>query len=576
MRNTRTIEQPHSKFVLPNLWDIFAMSLVVLMISTLGWGASHMATPYQLGDPTIISLDPHQLPYYGLRSVLRMFIALFFSLLATFSLGALAAKKPWAERLIIPLIDVLQSVPVLGFLSMSLWGFVALFPNSMLGPESAAIFAVFTSQAWNMILSFYQSLKTLPSDLQEATTLFQLSAWQRFWRLEVPFALPSLLWNTMISLSAGWFFVVASEAISVAHQKILLPGIGSYIAVAVEQGNMHAIGYALIAMLGIILAYDQIVFRPAMLWANKFHMHADNEAPTSWVAWLYHRTRILSFCGRAFGRLLDRLINFSWKVKRPYKQSSSTSEHSALIDHSSFWIVLLGMAGLAILTVWFFLPGHISWQEVLHVCFLGAVTAVRIGLMIVICLLLWVPIGVWIGLRPRIASILQPIIQFLAAFPANLLFPFVIMLIIKHGLNVEIWTSPLIILGTQWYILFNVIAGTMSLPKRLKQAVCLFQVKRWLWWKKLVLPGIFPHLLTGIIAAVGGAWNTSIIAEALNWNDIQIRATGLGAYITDSTLSGDFAHLALGILMMCAYVLVINHCLWQPLYQKASQKYRME
>lgn len=565
--------------LLPNYWDLIALCLILGCLFLLGWGATQMDQPYHLGEVLPITLSPHQLPIYAVHTVLRMFIALFFSLLATFIFGTLAAKFLVAERMIIPMVDILQSIPALGFLSITVWGFIALFPGSRLGPECAAIFVIFTSQVWNMILSFYQSLRTLPVDLREASAMLGLSAWQRFWRVEVPFAMPGLLWNTMVSMSAGWFFVVASEAISVADQHIALPGIGSYIALAVDKANLPAIGYAIVTMFIVIFIYDQLLFRPMNQWADKFKFEeVEVSGRRSWVTALFNRTKLLRYCGSLFDRFVEAFVNWRLTVTG----GVSRPVHLQLPECSSpvtrvFWAagfigvaIILGVVGLYFASAWF------SVAELIHVCYLGLVTTFRIAVLIALCLLIWAPVGVWIGMRPSVARFMQPVIQFLAAFPANLLFPLVVMLIVRYKLNVEIWTSPLMILGTQWYILFNAIAGTMAMPKHLRQASDTFQVRGWLWWRRVILPGIFPYLVTGAVSAAGGAWNASILAEAVNWGAIRLHATGLGEFITRTTGRGDFPELTLGIAVMCVFVLVINRVLWQPLYKLAEEKFNYQ
>ena len=305
----------------PNHWDVIALLMLVILIVALGWGAKAMLGHYELGQSLPISLSPSMLPYYALRTVLRMFIALFFSLVFTFIFGTLAAKSKQAERVIIPMIDILQSVPVLGFLSITVVGFIVLFRGSLLGPECAAIFAIFVSQVWNMALSFYQSLRTVPEDLKEAADMFQLSAWQRFWRIEVPFAMPGLLWNTMMSMSGSWVFLVASEAITVANKNITLPGIGSYTYFAISNKDVHAMIYVIVTMLIVIALYDQLIFRPLVAWAEKFkaEAHASEVTPTSWVLDLYQRTQLCRFLGHWFGHATDALINLKFFRRRPVK-----------------------------------------------------------------------------------------------------------------------------------------------------------------------------------------------------------------------------------------------------------------
>jgi NitT/TauT family transport system permease protein len=525
-----------------------------------------------------ISLNPQNLPYYALETVLRMLIALVFSLLFTFTLGTFAAKNRHAERIIIPFIDIMQSVPVLGLLSITVVGFIALFPGSLLGPECAAIFAIFTAQVWNIALSFYQSLKTLPEDLKETAKIFHLSAWQRFWRVEVPFAMPGLLWNIMLSMSASWFFVVVCEAISVDNQEINLPGIGSYIALAIKQANIQAVIYAIVTMFLVILLYNQLLFRPLSYWAEKFKMDVSGIGKTRrpWFVKLLHRTRVLKYPSHLFENLSDRFVNY-----RPLRT------HPPLL-HNHFpkklvrallwlWYIVITLTIIFSLTTFSrFIIEYINVAEILSVTLLGLFTAIRVITLIFLCSLIWVPVGVWIGLRPKFAQATQPIIQFLAAFPAYLLFPVVVMVMVKYQLNVEIWTAPLMILGTQWYILFNVIAGASTLPKDFYQVADNFGLKGWRWWQRLVLPGIFPYYITGAITAAGGAWNASIVAEYVTWGHTTLKATGIGAYINESTTSGDFPRVALGIGIMCLYVLIFNRLIWRPLYIFAQTRFEVQ
>lgn len=562
---------------IPNYWDVLALILVVAILFLLGWGAKAMVNRYDIGQPLPISLDPIHLPYYALRTVIRMFIALFFSLLFTFIFGTWAAKSRQAERIIIPLIDILQSVPVLGFLSITVVGFVVLFRGSLLGPECAAIFAIFTAQVWNMTLSFYQSLRTVPENLKEASYMFQLSAWQKFWRVDVPFAMPGLLWNTMMSMSSSWIFLVASEAITVAGHNIKLPGIGSYIWLAIEQKNLSAIGYVILAMFIVIALYDQLLFRPLVAWAEKFKAEetASEIVPESWVLNLFQQTRFFRFIGVLLSDLGEKIVNnriFSRKKKRQYIKPNKTLRRIFLILWNSIILIIIIISSYILIR---FIFESVPLKEGANVFYLGFITAIRVTVLIIVSSIIWVPIGVWIGLHPRATQIVQPIAQFLAAFPANLLFPIVVVAIVHFDLNVNVWTSPLMILGTQWYILFNVIAGTAVLPKNLQQAVGTLNVTGWLWWRKLILPAIFPYYITGAITAAGGAWNISIIAEAVSWGNTHLYATGLGAYIAKVSSIGDFPRLALGIAVMSIYVLVLNRVMWKPLYLLAERRYQI-
>jgi NitT/TauT family transport system permease protein len=562
----------------PNYWDIIALCFALGVITLLAWNAKQMAVPYELGQSITISLDPRHLPGYALRTILRMLIALVVSLLFTLTFATWAAKSRRAARIIIPTIDILQSVPILGFLSITVVGFITLFPNSMLGPECAAIFAIFTSQAWNMALGFYQTVRSVPDELKEAADMFHLSAWQRFWRIDVPFSMPGLLWNMMMSMSAGWFFVVASEAISVSNQRILLPGIGSYIATAIQTADVHAIWYAILTMLVVILLYDQILFRPLIAWSDKFkaeHVAQEKESH-SWLIDILHRTRLLRLLGTKISILFDAFVNFSLFRSRPV--SYALRMRSARYEKVSIWIwnVLLFSALIAaVIFLIDFFSRAVPVSAVIEVFGLGLITALRVFVLIVICTLIWVPIGVWIGLRSNVAEYVQPIAQFLAAFPANLFYPLFVLGIIKYHLNVNIWVTPLMILGAQWYVLFNVVAGASVIPKDLLQVADNLGVSGWLLWRRLLLPGIFPYYITGAITAVGGAWNASIVAEVVSWGDKKLVATGLGAYISEYTAAGDFIHIALGIGMMCVLVLVFNRLIWRPLYVLAETRYQL-
>lgn len=557
-----------------NRWDILLLILILAILFFLGWAGKQMATPYKLGSPLPISLDPTILPFYALRTVLRMFIALALSIIFTFMVGALAAKNRRAEQVIIPAIDILQSIPVLSFLSITVTGFIQLFPNSLLGPECACIFAIFTAQVWNITFGFYQSLKTLPHDLKEACAMFQLSAWQRFWKVEVPFSMSGLLWNMMMSMSASWFFVVLSEAISVAHQDIRLPGVGSYIALAIERRDLHAVGYAILTMVIVIFLYDQILFRPLIAWSEKFKMEPppEEEEYQSWLIDLLRGSQLIKRFGNYFAILKGRFVNARWLSKKGPTAIEINSRRKKHIDWLWNSTVLLAIIGGSWLLMEFILA-KLKVRDILHVMVLGAATGTRVIVLIILSSLVWIPVGVWIGLRPKIAQKIQPVIQFVAAFPANLFYPLFVIAIVRFHLSVEIWVTPLMILGTQWYILFNVIAGASTIPRDLYLAADNLGLKGWVWWKRLALPGIFPFYITGAITAAGGAWNASIVAEWVSWGNTTLKATGLGEYIQASTIAGDFSKIALGTGMMCIYVLAFNHIIWRPLYRLAEERF---
>ncbi|HEY4472219.1 MAG TPA: ABC transporter permease subunit [Stellaceae bacterium] len=561
----------------PNLWDLAALPLVLGALALIAWGGMKMGAHYEVGESLPISLDPWRLPEYALRTVLRMAASLVVSLAFSFPYAALAAKSRQAEKILIPVLDILQSVPVLGFLSITVTGFIALFPGRLLGVECAAIFAIFTSQAWNMTFSLYQSFRTVPVELTEAARMYHLSAWQRFWRLEVPHGVPPLIWNMMMSVSAGWFFVVASEAITVSGQTILLPGVGSYIATAIAERDLAAIGYALIIMLIVILLYDQLLFRPLLAWSRKFRGDADAEEydVRPWFLLVMQRARLFDLLQSSvltLNRGFDRAITaMSWRWSPAYDTRPASPAMIRFFD-----LALLAVASAAVVWLFAFVREQVSGEEIGWVFLLGALTALRIIVLIVIASLIWVPIGVWVGLRPQLAERVQPIVQFLAAFPANLVFPAVVVLILKFDLNPEIWLSPLMILGTQWYILFNVIAGTTALPSELKLVASNLGLRRWLWWRRVIWPAIFPAYVTGAVTAAGGSWNASIVAEVVQWGNTTLQATGIGAYITEYTAAGDPARIALGIGVLCLYVLVFNRLLWHRLYELAAERLRLD
>lgn len=568
-----TNQESKRRFISP--WDILIFLIIACLLFALGWSSRQMAMPYELGKPIAISLDPHMLPGYALRTVLRMFIALLLSLLVTFIFGTWAAKSRRAEEVIVPAVDVLQSVPVLSFLSITVVGFIRLFPNSQLGPECASIFAIFTAQAWNMILGFYQSLKTLPHDLIEASRMFQLSAWQRFWKVEVPCSMSSLLWNMMMSMSASWFFVVLSEAISVANQNIRLPGIGSYIAVGIEHADKQAVVYAIIAMLLVIFLYDQILFRPLIAWSQKFKNDDSPEdvQASSWLIDVLRRSKVMGWLGEKISIVTSAFVNAKVFSHSPQVSPRRKAHFSQEALDKAWYFVLFGSLSVIFYALSHYILQSLTFNEIKTVFGLGLATSLRVVALIILSSIIWIPVGVYIGQRPHLTKLAQPIIQFVAAFPANLIYPVVVIGIVTYHLNVEIWVTPLMMLGTQWYILFNVIAGASRIPRDLYLAANNFEVKGGLWWRRLALPGIFPYYVTGAVTAAGGAWNASIVAEWVSWGNTTLKATGLGAYIQAATQRGDFPQIALGTTMMCLFVLAFNHILWRPLYRLAEQRF---
>jgi NitT/TauT family transport system permease protein len=568
--------------LLPNRWDFVAFPLIICLIAITAIGFHETMAPISTLKTQVISLDPANLPEYALRTTLRMLAAILAAFVFTLVYGTLAAKSRRAGMVLVPILDILQSVPVLGYISFTVTFFLALFPRRVLGAELAAIFAIFTSQAWNMTFSFYQSLRTVPRDLDEVSRGFHLTAWQRFWKLEVPFSMPGLIWNMMMSMSGGWFFVVASEAITVGNNTITLPGLGAYLAEAIAQRNLAAVGWVILAMAIVILAYDQLMFRPLVAWADKFRMEttSSGNAPESWLLDLVRRTRLIHQLLVPAGWLFAKLARVPLRL--PLAQgvglvrSARDRKRASLAADIAWALVLLVATVYVVVRVVAYVRTGVTVGEVGHVLVLGVITLARVVVLIGLSSLVWVPVGVLIGLRPALAEKVQPLAQFLAAFPANLLFPVFVLVIVRFHLNPDIWLSPLIVLGTQWYILFNVIAGASAYPNDYREVAMNFRIRGWQWWRQVMLPGIFPYYVTGAITASGGAWNASIVSEAVQWGDTRVVAHGLGAYIAQTTAAGDFPKIILGIAVMSLFVTLFNRTLWRPLYAYAEAKLRLD
>ena len=556
-------------------WDVLAVLLILGLLAFLAEGSRHVLQPLAELQRQPVSLDPANLPGYAARTTLRMLVAMALSLLFTFTYATLAARNKRAEKLLVPLLDILQSVPILGFISITVVFFMALAPGRVLGAEFAAIFAIFTSQAWNMAFSFYQSLRTVPTELVEASRNFGLSPWMRFWRLDVPFAMPQLIWNMMMSMSGSWFFVVAAEAISVGNTTITLPGVGSYIALAIEHRDLTAVGYAILTMLIVILVYDQVLFRPLVAWADRFRFEQEPGmvAPESWVLNVMRRSRLVDYITYPFASLWRRLLIARWSGSAEPVSRAPQKQHGWITFQ---WTAIVGV--LAAVALWQFarfMVQGITLSDVATTLLLGLATLSRIVVLIALASVIWVPIGVWVGTRPHVANLVQPVAQFLAAFPANLLFPIAVSAIVALKLDPNIWLSPLMILGTQWYILFNVVAGASAIPAELRAAGANFRVRGWLWWRRIALPAVLPYYITGAITASGGSWNASIVAEVASWGNEHLEAQGLGAYIAQQTAAGDFHRIVLGIAVMSLFVVLINRTFWRPLYLYAERKFRI-
>lgn len=562
-----------------NRWDLALLPLVLGVLFAFAWASGRTPIPHGVTTGQSISLSPAYLPIYTLKTTLRMLVALCFSFLFTFVYGGLAAKSRRAEKVLVPLLDILQSVPILGFLSLAVVWVVSRMPNHELGLEMAAVFAIFTSQAWNMTFSYYHALKRLPKSLLQASQVFGLSRWQRFTKLELPHAMPGLVWNTMMSVSGGWFFVVASEAITVSGRRELLPGVGSYIAEAIAHRNMEAIGWAILAMFIALMLYDQLAFRPLVAWAHKFRA-TDTESgpePQSWMLDLIRQSGLLQHVTDWYqDEFSPRVRRLHWPHFRPHLAPVGRVRRVVMVSPrvgDTVWIGLLALIGVSmIFLIGRYILSAAGFGQIGDVFLLGFYTLVRVLVMTLIASLIWLPIGVRIGLNPRLTRWAQPIVLFLSAFPANLLFPIAVYVIVRYGLNTQVWLSPLMVLGTQWYIVFNVIAGASSISNDLREAARNMNLHGWRLWQRLYLPAVLPAFVTGALTAAGGAWNASVVAEIVSWGGRTLRASGVGAYIAEQTTAGNEPKLVLGIAVMSLYVILMNRVLWRPLYRYAATR----
>lgn len=522
-----------------------------------------------------VSLDPRNLPNYAARSILRMFIALFCSTIFTFIYGYAAARSRRAEKVLIPLLDILQSVPVLGFLSITVTGFIALFRGSLLGLEAAAIFAIFTGQAWNMTFSFYQSLRTIPRELDEMAALYRLSRWERFTRIELPSSFIGLVWNGMMSFGGGWFFLAASEAISVLNRSYMLPGVGSYVAQAVTARNMRALGWAILTMVIVIVAIDQFFWRPLVTWADRYKMEMSaGEAAGFWVVDLWRAARLPALIGGLVEPIAARIDRLLCSITAAGDRPAGKRKRKQSADR--FFDAFLIIVTLAILIVCIrFVLNSVKPFELAHAALLGLATAARVIVLLVLGTLVWTPIAVAIGFNARLSRICQPVIQVLASFPANFVFPFATLAFIEMGVSINWGCILLMALGAQWYLLFNVIGGAQSIPNDLREMASSIGLRGGRAWLKLIGPGIFASWVTGAITASGGAWNASIVSELVSWGHTTLAANGLGAYISEATTKGDWPRIALGVGLMSVFVVGFNRWVWRRLYTLAESKYRI-
>lgn len=560
------------------LWaDLVVLAAVAVLFWLLVWVSQGVSAPFDSESAaSSVSTDPANLPYYALRSLARMFAALALATAFTFIYATAAARLRRTEKVLLPVLDVLQSVPVLAFLSVTLTVWLTLFPNTMLGVECAAVFAIFTSQAWNMTFAFYQSLVTQPRELDEAARLLRLTRWQRFWKLDVPSGMIPLVWNGMMSFGGGWFFLVASEVISVNNNTYALPGIGSYVAAAAEREQMGRILLAIGVMIVMVIGVNVLFWRPLTAWAERFRTEdtAASEVQRSITLNLLRRSALPALVARGLrpvGRVLD-------VATRPFglaDQALQVNPSRRRAGDLAFGAVVLGLIAFGLWRMLVYIDQGTGLAEFGHAALLGLATMARVVVLVVVGSLVWVPIGVWVGMNPKVTRYAQPIVQVLASFPANFLFPFAALLLIQTGISLDIGGIVLMSLGAQWYILFNVIAGASAIPSDLREAATSLRMGRWLRWRKLIGPAIFSAWVTGGITAAGGAWNASIVAEVVSYGGTTLTATGLGAYIAESTGEGNFARTLVGVTVMTIYVVAINRLFWRRLYRVAETRFSL-
>lgn len=540
-----------------------------------------MSVPYSTASFQELDLSYGRIPYYMMRSTLRMFLAYGASLLFTTSIGYWAYRSKRARSIIIPMVDVLQSVPVLGFLSITVTGFMALFPHNLWGVEMASLFAIFTGQVWNMTLGFYHSLITLPSDLQEVAQVYKLNPWQRFSKLELPNSTISLVWNSMMSFGGGWFFVVQSEMITVLGKNIKLPGIGSYMGMALDKGDSRAALFAVLAMITTIVLIDSLFWKPITVWSMKFKNEQvdSNEHPRSIVFEILNKSKLVNdfadFVLSLFNTFFDWFFNFSTVIffRRQRKKRN-------IKDKLFFKFIFYFFVIVALISIVYFsfdqIKNKFSIFDLLLVLKLGSFTMLRVFLMVILSTLIWTPIGVWVGFRPNVAKFVRPLAQIGASFPINMTFPIMIAFFINHNIDIN-WGSILLLsLGSQWYVLFNIIAGASSIPSDMKESARIFKLKGIKLWSKMIIPAIFPYWVTGACTAAGGAWNASIVAEYANFGKQKLIADGLGSFISKATSEGNWSAIFLSITTMAIFVVLINRLVWRKLYKLSADKFHLE
>jgi NitT/TauT family transport system permease protein len=524
-----------------------------------------------------IHLTPEALPVYALYSVARLAVAYFFSLLLTLIYGYAAARNARAERILIPLLDTLQSIPVLSFLPGVMVAMVSLFPARQLGVELGAILLIVTGQVWNMTFSFYSSLKNIPREMLEAAEIYRLSWWQKFTQLELPYATIGLVWNSMMSVAGGWFFLMACEMFVLGARDLRLPGLGSYLQTASNAGNMRAILWGVAVMIAVIVLMDQLIWRPVIAWSEKFKFEQveASQAPRSPILDLLRRSRALARATHVVAAPAREALALRFARQRMARRGDHAESDFRKWTARALAVAALLGVGYAAVKMSVMLT-TLSRSDLRDIAQGAGATFLRVELTLALAGLWTIPVGMYLGLRPKIAAIAQPIAQIAASVPATALFPIVLLALIRIGGGLGVGSIVLLLLGTQWYILFNVIAGASAIPTDLKEVCDIFHLSNLERWRKLLLPAIFPYLITGFVTASGGAWNASIVAEYFRFQGKTISTVGLGAVISRATDSGNFPLLLGATIIMAMMVVLFNRLVWRRLYALASTRYKLE
>ncbi len=547
---------------------IFAVFSVVLLVGR-----------YWLEAPTpaaVISRSPRMLPLYSLYSLVRIAIAYGLSLLFALGYGYTAAYNKRLQPVMIALLDILQSIPVLSFLPGVMLAMVSLFPTRQLGIELGAIVLIFTGQVWNMAFSFYSSLNSIPRELREASRIYGFSAWQRFFQLELPYGTIGLVWNSMVSVAGGWFFLMACEMFVLGKRDFRLPGLGSYLQTAAGAGDTGALVWGLTVMIGIIVLLDQLVWRPVIAWSDKFKFEQveSSRSGSPILDWL-RRSSVLDAWQRKVTEPLWERLNRRFALRSQSHPEDAPPGWTARVVASVLSIAVAAGLGWAAVEAFGLLRG-LDRADVTVTLHAALITFLRVNAALVLASLWTIPVGVAIGFHPRLARIAQPLSQIAASVPATALFPVLLLALVQMGGGLGVGSILLMLLGTQWYILFNVIAGAIAIPSDLREAADLFHFRTLDRWRTLILPGIFPYLVTGLVTASGGAWNASIVAEYFHFQDHILSTFGLGAQISAATDAGQFDRLLLATIVMAALVVGVNRLVWRPLYRLAETRYRLE